>query len=183
MAPMAPQTQAPASRGRQIPTYYYAIGAGVAALAFILWRRSQASKAAAAAGGTSGTAQNVVPAGSYGNTGDLSSILPYITALQGSPASGVAAAPTPTTSPSFTQVAGSGDAGNQILDIVGSITAPSTYQGYNVTGGAPVYALVNGTWKLGVPASQLAVGTQLATPASGVANINTGAGQVSERLG
>ena len=84
----------------------------------------------------------------------------------------------PTTSPAssstvnpYPQVAGNGQAGNQLLDIVGSIVGPSVYQGYNVTGGAPVYALVNGQWKLGVPANQLPVGTQLATPVANQAAI------------
>ena len=68
-----------------------------------------------------------------------------------------------------------------MLDILGSITGPSTYTGYNVVGGVPVYALVNGVWKLGYNASQLPTGTPLATSTSSEPYISNGA-KVTEKL-
>ena len=95
------------------------------------------------------------------------------------PVSTIGTAATPTT---LVQAQGNGDAGNQLLDILGSITGANTFTGYNVSGGAPVYADVNGTWRIGLPASQIPVGSQLATPAAAASSINVSGGQVTEPL-
>jgi hypothetical protein len=155
------------------------------AVVFFLYRRNQASKAASSAAPT--LQVNPVPAQPAVSGQDLSALLGYLTAQQGVPSqpAPVVAAPatTSTGGTNFATAMGNADAGSQMLDIIGSITAPSTYTGYNVTGGAPVYALINGQWKIGVPAANIPVGTQLATPVGSATAINTAGGTVTERLG
>jgi hypothetical protein len=171
----------PPARRRQTPTWYYAVGAAGIAVVFFLYRRNQASKAAAAT--PAANAYTPVPSTQAVSGQELGTLLSYITQAQGQPAQVVAApSSTSTTGGQFATAVGNGQAGGQLLDIIGSIVAPSTYSGYNVTGGAPVYANVGGQWKLGVPASQLPVGTQLATPVASAANINTAAGVTTEPL-
>lgn len=93
-------------RGRQIPTWYYAVGAAGIALVYFLYSRSKTNAAAAAqaaaaqsAATVPATATPVVPASSYGNAGDLSALLPYLTNLQGAQS----AATTGATTPQYTQ--------------------------------------------------------------------------------
>ena len=179
---MPPSSPSSPARRRQTPTWYYAAGAAGVAVVFFLYRRSQASKAAAATPAAA-NALTPVPSTQAVSGQELGTLLSYITQAQGQPSQVVAApASTSTTGGQFATAVGNGQAGGQLLDIVGSIVAPSTYSGYNVTGGAPVYANVGGQWKLGVPASQLPVGTQLATPVASAGNINTSAGVTTERL-
>lgn len=147
--------------------------AGVAVAYFIYSRRKAATAAAAAAASPASTdttaALTPTPAGTYDPNADTSALLGYLTGLSGAgstPAAPAAASGTTSPAPTYQQVPGNGDAANQTLDILGSIIGPSTYSGYNVVGGEPVYALVGGQWKLGIPASKLPVGTPLATPTS-----------------
>lgn len=71
--------------------------------------------------------------------------------------------------------------GGQTLDVIAYVdkNAPAgQITGYNVGGGAPVYADVPGasTWQLGLPASALVPGTTLATPAQYWNNVIPGIG-------
>lgn len=185
----APSTSAPARRRVNPILILVVVGGG--ALAYITWKRNKAAQAAAAAASTNQGATTAAltptPAGTYDPNADTSALLGYLTGLAGPgsvPASsGTTTTGTPTTSPQFTQVQGNGDAGNQLLDVVGSIVQPSTYQGFNVAGGAPVYANIGGQWKIGVPAAQIPVGTALATPVANQGQINVTGGTVTEQLG
>lgn len=64
---------------------------------------------------------------------------------------------------------------------LGQITgAGGQYTGENVSGGAPVYALVGGSWVQGFDAAQLPPGTRLATPVTNAGQIVPG--QTTETL-
>ena len=84
-------TSAPKRRGRPIPNWYYAAGAGGLFVVYFLvsrYRKNAATAAAAAASSTTAatlpaTQTPVMPAASYGNANDLSALLPYLTNLQG----------------------------------------------------------------------------------------------------
>lgn len=188
-----PPTPPPEGRRRRaVPSWYYIAGAAGVAGVFFLYNNNKKKNAAAlaAAGGQGVNATPAVtPAVTYTPGADLSSLLSYLTAQGNTSQSGVVSTPLTTSTSGITppgtpqgptSVAGNGDAGNQNLYVVGTITQPGTFTGYNVTGGAPVFANVNGTWKIGLPGSAIPVGSQLATPS--YANINTGAGQVTERI-
>ena len=193
-----------------VPLYVY-LGVGAIGVAGLWYERKKSAAAAAAAaaaasanGSTTGTqaasASSPVAAGTYGtgysDGGIGADTLAAILASQAgttssttstTTASGTTSTATPTTSTAATpttlvQAQGNGDAGNQLLDILGSITGANTFTGYNVSGGAPVYADVNGTWRIGLPASQIPVGSQLATPAAAASSINVSGGQVTEPL-
>jgi hypothetical protein len=82
--PQAAPGGAPPRKKKPVPTWYYVAGAGALVVAYYAYSKSQANKAAAAAaaqpapiaagvGSSAGTA-----AGSYGNAGDLASLLPYL---------------------------------------------------------------------------------------------------------
>jgi hypothetical protein len=191
---MAEQTP---PRRRPIPNWYYAVGAAGVAVVFFLYRRNQQSKAAAAAQaagmqGITGTAYSPVPASPAVSGQDLGTLLSYITQAQGQPAQ-VVSTPTTTTPsstttstntpPRYEQALGNGQAGTQVLDIIGQIVGPSTYQGYNVAGGAPVFSYINGQWTIGTPWAQIPVGTKLAVPTGSAPNIQYEAGVVTEHLG
>ena len=83
-------TSAPKRRGRPIPNWYYAAGAGGLFVVYFLVSRYRKNAATAAAAASSTTAATlpatqtpVMPAASYGNANDLSALLPYLTNLQG----------------------------------------------------------------------------------------------------
>ena len=190
-----------------VPLYVY-LGVGAIGVAGLWYERRKSAAAAAAAaaasanGSTTGTqaasASAPVAAGTYGTgysdggigadtlaailasqAGTTSSTSTTTASTSGTSSGTTSTAATPTT---LVQAQGNGDAGNQLLDILGSITGANTFTGYNVSGGAPVYADVNGTWRIGLPASQIPVGSQLATPAAAASSINVSGGQVTEPL-
>lgn len=65
---------------RQIPAWYYAAGAAGLAILYFFYSRNKAAQAAAAGQTASGAtgAATPVPAGSYGNAGDIAALLPYL---------------------------------------------------------------------------------------------------------
>lgn len=73
---------APARPGarRPIPTWVWIAGAGGVFILYYLYRQNQANAAAAATTAAAATAPPVAAAGSYGNAGDISSLLPYLQA-------------------------------------------------------------------------------------------------------
>lgn len=90
------------------------------------------------------------------------------------------ASPTPTTdnAPSAASLGAEalvpGPGGSE-LAVLGQISgAGGQYTGENVAGGAPVYALVNGSWVQGFDAAQLPPGTPLATSLSNAGQIVPG---------
>jgi hypothetical protein len=155
-----------------------------------------AAAAAPAAGSTAGTATATTPGATsygYGNGGGIdSSTLAALLASQQNGGSGPTgpAGPTGAAGPAgpsggvtFNQQLGNGDATGKILDVVGSIVGPGgKYTGYNVSGGAPVYADVNNVWRIGLPGAQIPVGALLATPAANADQINVAGGKVTENL-
>lgn len=65
--------------------------------------------------------------------------------------------------------------GASALAVLGQISGSGgQYTGENVKGGAPVYALVNGSWVTGFDAAQLAPGTPLATSITNAGSIVPG---------
>lgn len=52
------------------------------------------------------------------------------------------------------------------LDVLGSTTGGNNFTGWNVVGGPPVYANINGHWVTGWNPHAVARGTELATPAT-----------------
>lgn len=112
---------------------------------------------------------------------------PPSTGTGGGPPSGGKTPPKKTTTP----VAPSGPptfplsygAGIGNLDVVGYAQPGGDYVGYNVKGGAPVYAYVNGSWHLGLKPSQFTKNTPIGTPTNYSDLIDWQAGKVSETLG
>ena len=157
------------------------VGVAGVAIAYFLYSRQKAAAAAAAPAANTASTDTTngqltpPPAGTYDPNADTGALLGYLTGLQGAGSSPAAPAATSgtTTTAQLTQVPGNGDAANQTLEILGTIVSPSTYQGYNVSGGWPVYALVNGKWTLGLKASQLPVGTPLATSITNAPYVTT----------
>jgi hypothetical protein len=124
---MAVNGAPPPKKGKKkIPTWYYVAGAGAAVALWYLYSKSKASKAAAAstAGGAGvGTSSAAgTAAGSYGNAGDLASLLPYLQSNQatGATSTGSGAAYTPPTGESLQ--AGT----SSYLPPTGKATAPIT---------------------------------------------------------
>lgn len=86
-----------------------------------------------------------------------------------------------TPAPRFSTATGNADAAGNILDILGIAQPNGSYTGYNVGGGAPVYALVGGQWKINTQPSQWGPNTELATPQQYAYEISQGT--TTEHLG
>lgn len=67
-------------------------------------------------------------------------------------------------------------AGGSEFAVLGRLGSGGQYSGANVSGGAPVYALVHGSWIQGFDAAQLPAGTPLATPTAYAGHIIAGSG-------
>lgn len=70
-------------RKGRIPTWGWVALAGGAVVLYYFWNKSQAAKAAAASSAQPAGAMAPVAAGSYGNAGDLASLLPYLQNMNG----------------------------------------------------------------------------------------------------
>lgn len=144
MATDPTQTTGPgAKKKKPVPTWYYIVGAGVLTVAYYMYsknKQSQAAAAAATAATTPATATAPVAAGSYGNAGDLASLLPYLQ-MQG--ANSTAAAPIATNS-GVTNV-NSGLTGDDATNMFFRQNVWNQQNGYSYFTSAGLMPGVNGT--------------------------------------
>ena len=130
-------TPAPAASKKKkgTPTWYWVVGGVGVVLAYYLYAKHKAaSTPVAAAAPAAGTSDAGTAASSYGNAGDLASLLPY---LQPSSAQSATGATTSYVAPTGETVSGSGvgNGGTPITDAAGN-----TYVGITAAGIAPLTA-------------------------------------------